>query len=329
MGLLEVVGLVDRSEARLLEAGKLFPNAQTHARLDDAPLADLALIATPARSHTSLAFELLQRGYHLLVEKPICTSANDAAAIQAEAHRLGRVLAVGHFRRFFPALETLRSVIASGIFGAVRRVVAEEGGTFRWPAASEASFVKKEGGGGVTLDIGIHMLEILVSWLGVPEVLSYADDAMGGVEINSTAELRWPGGAEGSIRLSWDVPLANRYRVEFDRAVVTWRTNQATDLLIELDGVPMPQLATSLQPHGHNVEYAVPSHSYLGAFTAQWRNVVEAIQRGGEPRVTAQTAGAALALVDAMYARKQLLDIPYLEPSEQSRAQQLWTGAAL
>ena len=50
---------------------------------------------------------------------------------------------------------------------------------------------RKEGGGGVTLDIGIHMLEILVSWLGMPEVLDYADDAMGGVELNSAAKLRW------------------------------------------------------------------------------------------------------------------------------------------
>jgi len=323
LGLLEVVGLVDRSEDRLARCGRFFPSAARYTDLDAACEADLALIATPARSHSSLALAMLERHCHLLVEKPMCASATEAAAMQAQADRCGRVLAVGHFRRFFPALETIRSMIGSGVFGPVRRIVAEEGGLFRWPAASAGFFTREEGGGGVTLDIGIHMLEILVSWLGVPEILDYADDAMGGVELNSAGRLRWATGAEAEIRLSWDVELANRYRVEFERATVTWRTGQATDLLIEMDGVSAPQLATSRRAHGSSVEYSLPQHGYLGAFTAQWKDVVDAIRDQREPRVTSQTAGAALALVESMYGRKRLLDIPYLEPAERLRARQL------
>ncbi|MBO9513544.1 MAG: Gfo/Idh/MocA family oxidoreductase [Variovorax sp.] len=327
LGLLEVVGVVDRSEDRLARCRGLFPSASFCTDLADAPEADLALVATPAGSHATLAIDLLRRGCHLLVEKPICASAADAQAMQDAAERAGRILAVGHFRRFFPAIDSVRAMIASGVFGAVRRVVAEEGGMFRWPAASAAFFTRQEGGGGVTLDIGIHMLEVLVSWLGVPEVVDYADDAMGGVEINSAARLRWPGGAEGEIRLSWDVELANRYRVEFERASVTWRTGQATDLLIEIDGVPAPQLATSRRAHGSGPEYSIPQHGYLGAFTAQWKDVVEAIQHQREPRVTSRTAGAALSLVEEMYRRKRLMDMPWLEPDERVRAL-AWAEAA-
>lgn len=323
LGLLEVVGLVDRSQDRLAKCGGLFPAAQRFTDLADACEADLALIATPARSHSNLAIAMLRRHCHVLVEKPICASAADAAAMQDEADRCGRMLAVGHFRRFFPALETIRSMVESGVFGPVRRIVAEEGGLFRWPAASAGFFTREEGGGGVTLDIGIHMLEILVSWLGMPEVLDYADDAMGGVELNSAAKLRWPSGAEADIRLSWDVELANRYRVEFERATVTWRTGQATDLLIELDGVPAPQLSVSRVAHGSSAEFALPAHGYLGAFTAQWKDVVEAIRQQRAPRVTSRTAGAALSLVESMYGRKRLLDMPYLEPAESLRARQL------
>lgn len=327
LGLLEVVGVVDRSEERLARCRSLFPSAKFCTDLKDAGEADLALIATPARSHADLAVALLRRGCHLLVEKPICASAAEARAMQDEADRAGRTLAVGHFRRFFPAIESIRSMIASGVFGPVRRIVAEEGGMFRWPAASAAFFTRQEGGGGVTLDIGIHMLEVLVSWLGVPEIVDYADDAMGGVEINSAARLRWPGGAEAEIRLSWDVELANRYRLEFERATVTWRTGQATDLLIELDGVPDVQLATSRRRHGSSAEYSIAQHGYLGAFTAQWKDVVESIQHHREPRVTSRTAGAALSLVETMYGRKRLLDMPYLEPDELVRARQLAEAA--
>lgn len=323
MGLLQVVGLVDRSEERLDRCRRLFPEAQCSADLKGAPAADLALIATPAGSHAALAMELLRSGHHLLIEKPLCASTAEAAQMQAEADRLGRILAVGHFRRFFPALDTVRSMIESGVFGKVRRIVADEGGVFRWPTASDAFFVREKGGGGVTLDVGIHMLEVLVSWLGVPSIEDYADDAMGGVEINSAIKLRWPGGTQADIRLSWDVELANRYRIEFERATVTWRCGQATDLLVEIDGVPAPLLSTCRQPGGARVEHSLPPHGYLGAFTAQWRDVADAIAHGREPRVTTATARAALALVEAMYARKRLLDMPQLEAAEQARARQL------
>jgi predicted dehydrogenase len=108
---------------------------------------------------------------------------------------------------------------------------------------------------------------------------------------------------------------------------VTWRTGQATELLIEIDGVPMPQLASSRQVHGSGVEFSLPQHGYLGAFTAQWKDVIEAVRQQREPRVTSGTAIAAVSLVEAMYGRKRLLDMPYLEPAEQVRARQL-AGAA-
>ncbi|MBB3177165.1 Gfo/Idh/MocA family protein [Variovorax sp. Sphag1AA] len=326
-GWLEVVGLVDRSEERLARCQSLFPSAKCYTDLDRAREADIALIATPARSHADLAISLLGRGYNLLVEKPICATAAEARTMRSEADRLGRMLAVGHFRRFFPAIETIRTMITSGVFGQVRRVVADEGGTFRWPAASAGFFTRQEGGGGVTLDIGIHMLEILVSWLGMPEVVDYADDAMGGVEINSAAKLRWPGGTEADIRLSWDVELANRYRVEFEKATVTWRTGQATDLVIEIDGVAIPQLATGRQQYGSTAEYSTPAHGYLGAFTAQWKDVVDAVRENRKPRVSGGTAMAALSLVETMYARKRLMDMPYFDPEESARAQQLVEAA--
>ncbi|MDM0043231.1 Gfo/Idh/MocA family oxidoreductase [Variovorax dokdonensis] len=323
MGLLKVVGLVDRSEERLARCSKLFPQARCFTDVETSCDADLALIATPARSHFPLASSLLRRGQHLLIEKPVCATTADVRALQAQADAASRVLAVGHFRRFFPALEAVRAMIANGTWGAVRRIVADEGGLFRWPAASAGFFTREEGGGGVTLDIGIHMLEILISWMGEPELLSYADDAMGGVEINSQARLRWKNGAEGHIRLSWDVALANRYRIEFEHATVTWRTGQATDLLLEIEGMPDPQLLSCRQRHGQGAEYALPTHGYLGAFTAQWADVAEAVASGRAPRVGTTTAGAALSLVEAMYAGRQLLDMPHLSDAQRQRAVEL------
>jgi predicted dehydrogenase len=329
MGLIEVVGLVDHSEDRLSKCLDLFPKAETYANIEEAGSADLALIATPVRSHAEIATKLLHRGYHLLIEKPICLSLDELDVIRDEARRHERIIAVGHFRRFFPALETIRSFIASGVFGPVRRIIAEEGGQFRWPAASAGFFTKQDGGGGVTMDIGIHMFEMLISWLGTPEIIDYTDDAMGGVEINSAANLRWPSGAEAHIRLSWDVALSNRYRIEFERATITWCSGQATDLWIDFDGVSAPLLAASRLPSDRGAQYSLPANGYLAAFTAQWQDVATAIRQGRLPLVTSETAGAALLLVSNMYKQKRLLNMPYFESDELATARRLVEESSL
>src|SRR5262245_13957590 len=87
LGLLEVVGVVDPSEDRLARCRRFFPGARLCTELANAGEADLALIATPAGSHAELAFALLRRGCHLLIEKPICASSADANAVQEEADR--------------------------------------------------------------------------------------------------------------------------------------------------------------------------------------------------------------------------------------------------
>jgi predicted dehydrogenase len=321
-GIIDVIGVVDRDPEQLRAVAKVMPSVLTTTDLAIAGQADLALVATPPPTHLSLGLRLVEDyDCHLLVEKPMAVTASDARALQAIGRGADKLVAVGHFRRFFPALETLADLIAQKTFGSVRRVVAEEGGLFRWPA-SAAFFTPETAGGGVTLDIGVHMFELLIAWLGVPEVIDYQDDAMGGVEINSRAQLEWPDGVTCSLRLSWDVPLANTYTVEFDRARVTWRTGQATTLLLELDGVTGVQTLVPRQRIGRHPEHTLESAGYLGSFTRQWRDVVEAVQGRHAPRVS-DSASAAVALVERMYSVRRLIEMPYLDADERLRAEHL------
>ena len=77
------------------------------------PDVDLAVVAVPTPAHRDIALELLARGVHVLVEKPLAPSPSDALEIVEAAERAGVVLAVGHVERFNPAVMALARLVES------------------------------------------------------------------------------------------------------------------------------------------------------------------------------------------------------------------------
>ncbi|MCE5191585.1 MAG: Gfo/Idh/MocA family oxidoreductase [Actinomycetia bacterium] len=105
----DLVGVVDpgidpAASSLPIEAARHF------ASIDDLPRIDFAVIATPTQMHTELACALAQRGAHLLVEKPLAESPEDARRIVDAAEKAGVILAVGHVERFNPAVRMLAAM---------------------------------------------------------------------------------------------------------------------------------------------------------------------------------------------------------------------------
>jgi predicted dehydrogenase len=80
-------------------------------------LADAAIIATQDQLHTAPAVRLAELGYHLLLEKPMATTEEDARAITAAAQRNGIILAVCHVLRYTPYTRMLKELLDSGRIG--------------------------------------------------------------------------------------------------------------------------------------------------------------------------------------------------------------------
>ncbi len=84
--------------------------AHAAASLEEfAALVDAATVATPTPTHFPVASFLLEKGKHLLVEKPITETTADARALSELAHARGCVLQVGHIERFNPAFGALET----------------------------------------------------------------------------------------------------------------------------------------------------------------------------------------------------------------------------
>lgn len=173
---------------------------------------EAAIVAAPPTLHARIGLPLLDAGVHLLVEKPLATTAADARAMAAAAARTGTCLAVGHTCRFVRVNRWIKTALDAGALGEVERVDVREGTSChaRRPGAgvegagwnSSAHWDAALCGGGVLMDAGPHVLDLLLWWLGPVDEVAYRDDAVGGVEADARLDLTFACGAAGTVELS-------------------------------------------------------------------------------------------------------------------------------
>jgi len=117
-----VVAVADLNEARLQPLQKLYPSLKTYANAIDLIRAtdiDAVVIATPVSSHFDLALATLQSGKHVLVEKPIASTSDQAKHLIDEAARRNLVLMVDHTFVYTDAVRKVRELISSGALGQI------------------------------------------------------------------------------------------------------------------------------------------------------------------------------------------------------------------
>ena len=115
---------------------------------------DAVSLVVPTALHYEIAREFWQRGVHVLVEKPITTTVEQAAELVDLAHHQGVTLLVGHVERFKPAVAALRDLVTDPLFVQVRRVRP-------WNPLRVM-------GVGVVLDLMIHDLDIILTMMRSP-----------------------------------------------------------------------------------------------------------------------------------------------------------------
>ncbi len=117
----DVVALADRDMDRLAQVERLYPQvARTTDYRDLFTMGiDAVSIATPPVTHFQIARDCLLHGLHVLVEKPLTLSSEDAQALITIANERGLVLMVGHTFEYNPAVRALKEIIDSGELGQV------------------------------------------------------------------------------------------------------------------------------------------------------------------------------------------------------------------
>jgi predicted dehydrogenase len=143
-----------------------------------APDVDAVWVATPNETHAEVATACLDAGKHVLLEKPMATTAADARALQTLADASGLVLRVGFQHRFRPAHVWLHDALQSGSLGRICLVRVHRFWPFPYfPEMSpdpRATWRGSTRGGWALTDIGAHSIDLALWLLGEPARIAYA-----------------------------------------------------------------------------------------------------------------------------------------------------------
>ena len=195
----------DRSEKRLELVRRRYPSIRTETDANtviDSPEVQAVVIATPTSSHFELAYRALQAGKHVLVEKPIASSAEEAKKLIAEAERRKLTLMVDHTFIYTPAVRRIREMIAKGDIGDVL-----------YYDSTRINLGLFQHDVDVIWDLGVHDLSILHFILGqTPQTVSAVGKShlAGHPENVAYITLNFANGTIAHINVNWLSPVKIR-----------------------------------------------------------------------------------------------------------------------
>lgn len=270
---------------------------------------DLVVVATANRVHVPLAHAALQAGCHVVVDKPLAVTAREAAALVLEAERADRVLTVFQNRRWDSDLLTVRRLLADGTLGDLLRL---ESRFDRWRPQPRTDAWREStdpaDGGGLLLDLGVHLVDQAIALLGRPDTVYAEIDnrrAPHSPDDDVFIALGYPGGVYVHL---WASALAAepgvRMRALGSRAgyVSRWLDPQEQALRDGRrpgDGAPWGVADPS--EHGELVRGAerTPVTPEPGDWPSFYRSVAAAVQTGTAPPVDAWDAVTVLLVLEA------------------------------
>ncbi len=170
----EVVGVFDPDAAAAKEAAERYGVKKIYAALAEAvgdPRVDLVDICSPNMFHREGVVAALEAGKHCLCEKPLAVTPAEIEAMIAARDRSGKLLMTAQHMRFEQRSQTLKRVIDAGRLGEVYYTRAWW--LRRRCAPVKPGFLRKsQAGYGPGLDIGVHVLDLAMHFLGHPQPVS-------------------------------------------------------------------------------------------------------------------------------------------------------------
>ena len=269
---------------------------------------DAAIVASPHYLHAPVGIDLLRRGIHVLVEKPMALAATECDEMIAAAEESKAVLAVGLMRRFIRNAQWVNAALDADLLGPIESFDFREGVIYDWPVASAFFFHKETAGGGVLIDTGAHTLDLLLWWMGDVASFEYYDDSYGGVEAECELLLTLASGATGVVELSRTRELRNtailrgrRGEIEIGLGGKKYVAANPKEILAYTNGTVRsdPQL----------------QQLYSELFPLQIKDWLRAIETRATPFVPGTVAARSVALIEACYKQRRLLELPWVRPN--------------
>ncbi len=266
--------------------------------LPPGPRLDLVTVATPNSTHFEIAQAFLNEGYHVLCEKPLTTTVEDAEKLVQTSLERNRILAVNYGYTGYPMVRQARAMVKAGDLGAVRVVVAEFAhGSHADAADADNPRVRwrydpaQAGVSSVLADTGLHALHMACYVIGrrVARIAADFASCVGGrvLEDDAMATLRFAGGEVGRLWAS-AVAVGQTHgltlRVFGERGGLRWSQEQPNQLSWTPLGQPTQILergAAGLAPEADRASRITVGHveGMLPAFANIYADLAAEIRR--------------------------------------------------
>lgn len=266
------------------------------------PDIDAVAVNVPNHLHAEMAIAALKAGKHVLVEKPIATSLREADAMVAASRKAHRWLMVEQTQRFDPMHEVAHAFIRSGKLGRIVRLrgLLGHAGPEYWSGKKISWFADKRlSGGGVLIDVGIHLVDLL-RWISGKTVRRVCASAATlqkkrNVEDNAALLLQFTDGTLGSCEVSWTLrPYAVSTQFYGQRGTLRTCFGEKHPVAISwCKRKPDPN-----KPLGNPAYLPVPAESRLGG---PYPYFIDCIIKDEKPFCSGEEGRATLAVVLAAY----------------------------
>jgi predicted dehydrogenase len=258
---------------------------------------DAVIICSPTKFHAGVSCEALSRGMHVLVEKPMATTAEDGEAMCRLAAQKQRALMVGMTHRFYPEVREAKRLVDEGTIGDVlmcRDTVIEPAGDNSLPSWY---LDKSMAGGGVAMSDGMHLVDRLRWFTGreVRQITGSKTNRYFGRSVEDSAQmfLWFDDHISASATLAFvnsPHPLVCDLEVIGTRGSVVVHTWQGYTLHGP-SGTKHNAIYTN-EPHAHKVQIGLES---------ELREFASAIRDGRQTTPSPEDSLKALEVVEAFY----------------------------
>jgi predicted dehydrogenase len=289
-----------RPVAEQFKVPTLYDGPDGWRQLVASPEVDAVLVTSPSGLHAEMAIAAARAGKHLLIEKPLATTAADGRRVVEEVRRAGVRAFVAHHRRLRPVYREGKRLLASEVVGRIYRVDATLGhaGPEFWAPHAVWFFDPARAGGGAVLDLGIHMADLVLWLLGrrpsaVSGFVSTVEKATS-LEDQGTAVLQFADGCLAMLNVSWAMRPGVR------RVDITGRLGRLTLDEVADEGVVLERQAP--EPLTQRTRVAPPPPNSVGLPTNGSASTFVAALRGEPTALATLDEGLwAVAVVEAWY----------------------------
>ncbi len=304
-----LVGVGHYNPARYAEISQRFgAPARAYDELLANPAVDAVCICTPSGHHAQQAIAAASSGKHVLVEKPMALSLADADAMIAACRENGVQLGVCLQRRAEPLFRRVHDAIHGGDLGDITLGVVTMPYFRDEPYYAQAEWrgTWAMDGGGVLMNQGIHIIDLLLWFLGDPvEVHAFADSRHRSVEIEDTAGavLRFANGSVATITATVATEPGFPHRLEVygtnggiqieGESVLRWGLADESKATVE----PWPVATEQVDPGMAGDPRGISTSGHIAIL----KDFIAGIRRGEDPVIDGSEGRRSLAAILAVY----------------------------